>query len=213
MSHAAETFVLPPSLGKRGSARRSISARGHARLLERTEGRAIERRIHEERPSADRIGIVRIEDHPLRASKREDGLPHPLEGRAVSVMQSKRPRELGITKRCTVGASFERERDPQDDEAIVSLEFARAVSELTILPIDGHERACLSVEHADSRDRLFHLLTVRTDVLDRRRADEARNSERHSTPLHASSTQRATSASHGSPAATSSRTRPPSRAT
>jgi hypothetical protein len=103
-------------------------------------------------------------------------LAHFGEGRRALLALAELALELGIAKRgCP--ARRELERDFGDDVPVRFQRFEEAVA-IREAALDGAEAAARelhAVEHADPRDRLAHVLAVRTHVLNRRGADAPRD--------------------------------------
>ena len=136
----------------------------------------VHRRVHEKRSCALRVGIARIEDHPLASSKREHRFTNARERRGIACLYAERTRERRITIRRAVGARAKLERNAQDDPAARALfEHAVSIRETACVARQRDHVRALSIPHAHVKERLFHFLSVRADVLHRRRADQTGN--------------------------------------
>src|SRR4051794_16181915 len=144
--------------------------------LEGGEVRRVEDRVREERPRADRVRVGRVDDHALAAAQREDGVADVLQRRRRAELDVERPGELGVADRGRAVRAREDEGDREDDPAAGrALEDAGAVGEAAGGGVERLDRVALTVEHADGPDRLGDVLAVGADVLDRGRADRARD--------------------------------------
>ena len=175
ISHAADVLTVPSACGKRGG-RASGPSRSRARASSAAKAARGEHGVGEERAGRDGVGVGRVDDHALAAAQREHGLADLRERRGVPDGDAERAGQLRVADRARGRRAREVERDLQHDPAPRrALEAARAVREPALRGRELDQGARRAVVGADRGDRLGDLLAVGPDVLDRRRADRARD--------------------------------------
>jgi hypothetical protein len=164
-----------PSVGCESGERLSRAKKASAGSTphERLELGESEGRVHEERSRADRVRILRIEEHPLASAKSEDGAPYGSTRRRLPLAHAERSRQLGVADGGALASHVELERGADDDVATVPSKQARPVAERAVFGFEVDEGGRRAVERAHAHERLAHFLPICTDVLDGGRSDES----------------------------------------
>ncbi len=127
-------------------------------------------RVREERPSAARVGVARIPEHPLARPQLEHRGPHLAHRDAVAEADAEGVGKLRVgdrlRERCLPGCRLE-ERELEGDHQPQSpaLERARAIAEAERRCGDPRQLAGLEVEEFDRGQAGGELLPVGADVL------------------------------------------------
>src|SRR5690606_6315693 len=135
----------------------------------------VEHRVHEEGSDGAGVWILRVEDHPLARPKRYNRLPHVGEGRAAAGTDAEDTGQFGVPHRLGHPGPPQLEGHRQDDVPPIALEDAAAVGESTWSRGELAHLVVGAVEDPYGDDAFGHLLAVRADVLDRRRARRSRD--------------------------------------
>ena len=171
-----DVLTLPSGCGKRGT-RTSSPSRSRARSSSSANASASSTGLVKNEPAETESGSPGSITMPLRAAQREHRPAHVGQRRALPLGDAERARQLGVADRLGVRSpARSRKRHGEHDPAAGrALERARAVGEAALGGRGSRAPRRRAVVRAHGDDRLGDLLPVGADVLDRRRADRARD--------------------------------------